>query len=279
MADPRIPKSLAAAIPAADVWVEFNTQWLLYSTPWVEAMNNGRTRYLFLGGMDSEQIKRCIADLDMEAQADFQNTIVALTRKAKTTRITAVGGTDISFENDPKRPILNELGAWTPGAHFLIGQMGWAPIEHTINGKIVFDGSFSGGGEAELGVLTSPIELTVEKGVIVDVQGGKEAQFVKKWLASFHDPRMYNMAHISYGFNPGSQLRGLCTEDERVWGSTEWGIGYQGPMFEGAFGDAPTHADGICLQSSIYLDGEQITDEGKVIHPLLAPIAARIGKS
>ena len=120
----------------------------------------------------------------------------------------------------------------------MTGQIGWAPIEDTINGTIVFDGSFSGGGEAELGVLKTPVRLTVEKGVIKDVQGGAEAKFIAKWLASFNDERMYQMAHISYGFNPGSG-DGLCTEDERVWGCTEWGIGYQVPCSKGLWETHP----------------------------------------
>ncbi len=278
VADARMSESLKAAIPAADVWIEFNNQWLLYSTAWKEAMDNGRTRYLFLGGLDKEQVTRCIANLNMDLQSQFQNKMVELTAKAKKMRITSPGGTDVSFENDQSRPILNELGAATPGAHFLIGQMGWAPIENTINGTIVFDGSFSGGGEAELGVLSSPIELTVKEGRIVDIKGKEEAKLVAKWLAAFNDPRMYHMAHISYGFNPGSKLCGLCTEDERVWGSTEWGIGYQGPMFEGGLGDAATHADGICLNSTIWIGDEKLTENGKVVHPELAPIARKMGK-
>lgn len=278
VAESRMADGLKAAIPESDVWVEFNTQWLLYSSPWTTAMLNGRTRYLFLGGLDSEQVLRCISNLDMGLQADFQNTLVALTAKANHMRITTPAGTDVEFDNDHSRPILNELDAATPGAHFLTGQMGWAPVEESINGTIVFDGSFSGGGEAELGVLKAPVRLNIEKGVITDVQGGLEAKFITKWLAAFNDERMYRLAHISYGFNPGSKLNGLCTEDERVWGCTEWGIGYQGPMFGGSLGDAPTHADGICLHSTIIADGVKLTDAGKVVHPELEPIARKIGK-
>ncbi|HWR62304.1 MAG TPA: leucyl aminopeptidase [Clostridia bacterium] len=278
VADKRMSESLKVAITSADVWIEFNNQWLLYSTPWTEAMGNGRTRYLFLGGLNAAQITRCIANLNMDLQSQFQNKVVELTAKAKKMRITSPGGTDVSFENDQSRPILNELGAATPGAHFLIGQMGWAPVEHSIKGTIVFDGSFSGGGEAELGVLSNPIELTVQAGKIVDIQGKEEAKLVAKWLAAFEDKRMYNMAHISYGFNPGAKLCGLCTEDERVWGSTEWGIGYQGPMFAGGIGDAATHADGICLNSTIWLEDEKLTDNGKVVHPELVSIVRQMGK-
>jgi len=152
VADPQLPESLKKAIPAADVWVEFNNQWLLYSTPWIEAMANNRTRYLFLGGLDPERITRCIARLDMNLQEKFQNKVVELTKKTKKMRITTPAGTDVSFENVPDRPITNELRADIPGPHFLVGQIGWAPREESINGVIVYDGSFSGGGEADMGI-------------------------------------------------------------------------------------------------------------------------------
>jgi 2,5-dihydroxypyridine 5,6-dioxygenase len=278
-AESRMSTSLKAAIPASDVWIEFNNQWLLYSKPWVEALSNNRTRYIVFGSLSREQITRCIANIDIETQREFQREFTSLVGSATKMRITAPAGTDIYFEIDPNRPIANEMcEASTPGAYFLIGQIGWAPIEHTINGKIVFDGSFSGGGDAELGILKHPIELTIEKGKIVKVDGKDEARFVERWLASFDTPQMYNLAHISCGFNPGAKLCGMCTEDERVWGATEWGIGYQGPFFKGNHGDAPTHADGICLNSTIWIDDEKITEDGKVVHPRLVPIAKKLGK-
>lgn len=278
VADPQLPESLKAAIPAADVWVEFNNQWLLYSSAWIDAMNNGRTRYLFLGGLDPERITRCIARLDMDLQTKFQNKVVELTHKAKKMRITTPAGTDVSFDNVAKRPITNELRADIPGPHFLVGQIGWAPLEESIEGLIVFDGSFSGGGEADLGILDNPIELVIRKGRIEEIKGGEEAKIMKNWLKKLGDPNMYNLAHVCYGFNPGAILTGLCTEDERVWGSTEWGNGYQGPMFEASLPEAVSHADGICLNSTVELDGELLTDEGKVVHPELVDIAKAMGK-
>ena len=278
VADPQLPESLKKGIPAADVWIEFNNQWLLYSTPWIEAMSNGRTRYLFLGGLDPERITRCIAKLDMDLQEKFQNKVVELTHKAKKMRVTTPAGTDITFENVAERPITNEIRADVPGPHFLVGQIGWAPKEESINGIIVFDGSFSGGGEADLGILAHPIELVIKQGRIVEVNGQEEAKILRNWLKKLDDPNMYNLAHICYGFNPGAVLTGLCTEDERVWGSTEWGNGYQGPMFEGSLGDAISHADGICLNSTVLLDDELLTKEGKVVHPELVEIAKAIGK-
>ena len=118
----------------------------------------------------------------------------------------------------------------------------------------------------------------MKEGVCVDITGGKEAKFLKEWFAKLQDPLMYHAAHVCYGFNPGAKLSGLCTEDERVWGSTEWGFGYQGPFFKAKGINAKTHVDGICLNSSLWLDGEQIMDEGRLVHPKLADLAIKIGK-
>jgi 2,5-dihydroxypyridine 5,6-dioxygenase len=63
-------------------------------------------------------------------------------------------------------------------------------------------------------------------------------------------------------------------EDERVWGATQWGFGYVSPADVPPDGiPAKSHTDGICLNSSVWLDGVQILDNGKVIHPDLKLLA------
>ncbi len=277
--DPFLPDGLKAAIPNTDVWIEYNYQWLLYSQPWEATLTEAkRVRYLFLGGLNEEQIIRTIGKVDLALQEKLQNLIVEKTSKTKQMRITTPAGTDISFTNSPDRPIGNEGWARTPGAHFLLGQIGWAPIEESINGTIVFDGSFSGGGEADLGVLRYPVSFKIKNGKWVEIDGKEEADFLREWFTKLGDPNMHNVAHVCYGFNPGARLSGLCTEDERVWGSTEWGFGYQGPFFKGKAGTAITHVDGICLRSSVWLDGKQILDEGIFVDSELAALAHKIGK-
>jgi leucyl aminopeptidase (aminopeptidase T) len=91
---------------------------------------------------------------------------------------------------------------------------------------------------------------------------------------------MLRIAHVCYGVNPGAKLTGNIVEDERVWGGTEWGIGYVGQMLTGGEPiPAPSHTDGICLNTSVWLDGKQIFDKGMVVHPELAKLAKKLGKS
>lgn len=277
-ADPMLPlKSLTATLKEADAWVEFNAKWLLYSTPWdVAIKENKKLRYLCLVEMDTDMMIRCIGRVNFPVLKEFQEKVAEMTRKAKKMRITTPAGTDVSFEMDPKNPVNVEVGyADTPGPHFLAGQIAWTPKVGSVNGTIVFDGSL-----VPLGLLKEPVKLHVEKDKITKIEGGKEAIEFEAWLKSFNDPNMFLMAHVCYGFHPNAKLTGVCLEDERIWGCTEWGIGNVGPMLLPPNGrPAASHTDGICLNSSVWLDNVQITDKGKVIHPELVKLAKKLGKA
>lgn len=276
---PYLPDPLIACADQTDVWIELNDQWLLYSPLWDKAVTNGRTRQIMLGGLGIERIVRNIGLIDMETQIKFQDKLTELTKNAKNVRITNKAGTDVTFENDPNRNVNNEIDYSTPGAHFLLGQIGWAPKEDTIQGRITFDGALSGGGDLELGVLSEPITYVVENGRIVAFEGGKLAKRVEDYFASLNDPNMYIAAHVCYGCSPNAKLEGVTTEDERVWGSTEWGFGHQGSNYSGGEPRvAKSHVDGISLECSVWLDDEKILEDGKYIQPELAELAKILGK-
>jgi len=262
--------ALVGALKGADAWVEFNNQWLLYSTTYDIAMKeNKKLRYLCLVGMNADMMVRCIGRINYPALGKFLEKITDLTKKAKKVHMTTPAGGDIRFDNDPAGRIGYSLGkADTPGAHMMAGQIGWAPINESINGKIVFDGSVV----PPIGLVKEPVELTVEGGHVVKIEGGKDAVAFENWLKGFNDPNMLRIAHVCYGFNPGAKLTGDIVEDERVWGCTEWGLG----NFPGR--PAASHTDGICLNTSVWLDGEQILDQGKSVHPELAELAKQLGK-
>jgi leucyl aminopeptidase (aminopeptidase T) len=280
-ADPMLPvDALTAALREADAWVEFNNEWLLYSTPYETMTKEGcfdkRLRHLCLVGMNVDMMVRVIGRVDLQTLGAFQEKLVEMTKAANHVRMTTPAGEDIEFDNDPKRPMICEVGyADTPGSHMLSGQIGWAPKFETINGTIVFDGSLV----PPIGLLKEPVKLHVEKGKIVKVEGGKDAATFESWLKSFEDPGMFRIAHVCYACNPGAKLTGNIVEDERVWGCTEWGVGYVGAMLAPPEGiPAPSHTDGICQDTSTWLDGEQVWAKGIVVHPELKELAKKLGK-
>jgi len=275
-ADSSLPlEPLTAALKATDAWAEFNNKYLLYSTPFETAMReNKRLRYMNLSGMNVDMLVRTIGRVDTKSLGEFQNKLAGLLRAARKIRLTSPVGEDIEMQLDPKAPVVNDVGfADTPGPHFLSGQL-TAGFSSVIEGVIVFDGSVV----PPIGLVKEPVRLHVKNGRVERIEGGKDALALDGWLKSFNDPNMFRVAHLSFGLNPGAKLTGNIVEDERVWGCTEWGLGYVGPDLtsDGKPIPAPSHTDGTCLNTSVWLDQEQIFDKGKVVQRELADLARKL---
>lgn len=256
--------ALSHLVKRSDIWIELNSNWLLYSKVYEDALEFNRTRYICLVGMNREIADRCIGSVDIEATLRFQEALSNLTRNTKEMSYTTPNGTDVSFKNDPNRPVIAEGDVKDPGEYMLIGQVDWAPIESSINGTIVFDGSVNP--PYELGKIKEPIKLDVSKGQVVDIRGGKEAEIYSNWLKGLNDDNMYRFAHISYGCNTGAKLSGNVVEDERLFGILEWGLGNQADSFLGENFKAISHSDGLTLNPTLYGDGELFIKSGKFVH-------------
>ncbi|WP_312647315.1 aminopeptidase [Aminipila sp.] len=270
-ADPDLPlEALTGALLSTDVWIEFNHQWLLYSTPFEIAMEkNPKLRYMCLVDFSKELLIRTVGKVETPALQIFMTNFTKRHEQAKKMHVTTPAGTDVSFDLDSNHRVCNDCGnATKPGMHMLTGQINVVPKFGTINGKIVFDGTIT----PPFGKIPSqPVVLTIKDSKIVKLEGGPEAAEYEKFLKSFNDEGMLKMAHIAYGFNPGAKLTGNVVEDERVWGCTEWGIGYVSPIDAAPDGqDAKSHTDGICLNSTVWLDDKLIMKEGQIVDSELA---------
>jgi len=275
-ADPKLPiKPLTAAVSNCDVWIEFNQKWLLYSTPYQRAISaNKKLRYMCLVEFTEPVFIRTMCDIDTEKLTLFMNKVAEMNRNAKEIHMTTPAGTDVTFMTDDRHVVSVDAGdASKHGVYMMMGQLNVVPRYGTVNGTIVFDGTVTPplGHSPDL-----PIRLTIHNSIIETIEGGSDAIAYEKWLRSFNDSGMLKMAHVAYGFNPGAQLSGNVVEDERVWGATEWGIGYVSPTVGGPEGQpASSHTDGICLDTSVWLDGVQIMDKGKMTDPDLESMYER----
>jgi len=278
-ADPMLPEALGAALSKADAWVEYNNQWIFYSATYEKVMEaNKKIRHCCYVGMNVDMMVRVIGRVDLPALDKYMTRLQSLTKAAKHVRMTTPAGGDIEFDNDPNRIYTKSVGyADTPGESFMLGgQIGWAPIHETISGIIAFDGSIN----PPLGLVKEPVKLHVKAGKIEKIEGAADARAYEAWLKSFNHPGMLRVVHVCYGCNPGAKLTGDVVEDERIWGCTEWGIGYLGTLLTGGKPiDAPSHSDGICLNTSVWLDGKQIWDKGKAVDSKLAELAKKLGKA
>jgi len=268
------PKPMAAAMRASDAIVEFARTYLITTRAFQRALDAG-ARHLCLTGMDGDMMIRCIGNVSLPALKRFGGALVRLTERAKEVRVTSEAGTDLRFRMG-KRPVFLDTGeCTTPGRDsYLGGQVSWAALEPTIEGALVLDGT--AWPPDDLAPLKEPVRLTIHRGRVADVEGGESARILEDWLRHFRDPRMYNVAHFCFGFNPGAQITGRILEDERAFGAFVTGLGSQQKSFKGRLTLAKSHVDGVALRPTVRFDGVVIERDGTFIHPKLSPLQVEL---
>ena len=66
-------------------------------------------------------------------------------------------------------------------------------------------------------------------------------------------------------------------EDERIFGSVEWGLGSQGKSLGGAYWDAAAHTDGIVLNPTVYYDGKVFEKDGVFLDETAREFCRKLG--
>ncbi len=269
------PKPLAAAMLESDVLIELSWKYLIHTEALLRAQQNG-ARYACLTMMTRGIMERCIGNAQHYAKiVELGERLTGMLDEAREMRITSPAGTDLvcniegSLIDHASRP------ARKPGQQtYPAGQVSWYPHAESIRGTLVFDGAMWP--PEDLGLLQQAVSLTVRDGVVTAISGKEEADRVRRWFESFGNPHTYELAHISYGVNPGARLSGNILEDERILGGVEVGIGAQPPqlgIFEVPLDEATRgHTDGVMLRPTVFLDGTAIEQDGVFSHPDLVEI-------
>lgn len=278
MVDDFLPSEcIKAALAKADAWIEFNWMYILYSDISISSFKaNNKLRELVLPCMDEDVFIRMFAKTEFEPLKAFMEAVTAKTLAAREIRLTSKLGMDVTFKNVPGWPISCDTGhALTPGIHQLAGQIGWECDFDSVNGVIVFDGSLV----PQIGIVDEPVKVHMKDGEIIKIEGGAKAREWERFLKDFNDPQMFRVSHVCYGFHPGAKMAGFLGEDERVWGCTQWGFGSIGPCPKYPDGLlAASHTDGVSLNTTVYLDGTMIMENGKMVDPELKELAKAVGK-
>jgi 2,5-dihydroxypyridine 5,6-dioxygenase len=200
----------------------------------------------------------------------------AMKEKARTLRFTSAAGTDITYHLG-QYPVISEYGYTDePGRwdHFPSGFAFTQGNDGGIEGSVVLQP-----GDvlcAFKKYVESPIRLRVEKGMVVEVAGeGLDADLVRSYIESFHDPRAYAISHIGWGLNEKARwyqfavTRDLASEHVMnalsFYGNVLFSLG---PNLEvGGSNDTACHLYLPMRRCSLWLDDVQVLRDGDVIHP------------
>ena len=133
-----------------------------------------------------------------------------------------------------------------------------SPTEGSSEGVIVGDVRLMGYGT----INEEPVTIEVKSGEVVNVSGGKAADYLKETLKAFKDRSAYNLAEFAVGLNPASRAYATNLEDLGKLGFGHHGIGSNYAI--GGSIAAPCHIDIIYAEASLYIDGKLILDRGEL---------------
>ena len=182
------PKSLELGMDACDVFVGMTTASgaAIYNNHLKELINQKKLREVSICLRSIDNFTRGGALADYEAVYADGEKLQAIWRGHKMAHITTPAGTDLYMEMNQMEPIIECGIARKPGdaMAWSDGEVSLGPVIDTTHGKLVIDGPI-----CYYGCPTTPVELRIEKGRIVEVVGGdpKICKEIRRQIAEVKD--------------------------------------------------------------------------------------------
>ena len=172
------PKSLELGMDACDVFVGMTTASgaAIYNNHLKELINQKKLREVSICLRSIDNFTRGGALADYEAVYADGEKLQAIWRGHKMAHITTPAGTDLYMEMNQMEPIIECGIARNPGdaMAWSDGEVSLGPVIDTTHGKLVIDGPI-----CYYGCPTTPVELRIEQGRIVEVVGGVKKSAVR----------------------------------------------------------------------------------------------------
>jgi len=250
------PRAVAAAMAAADVVLAPTIQSLSHTAARKAASDAG-VRIGTLPGVTEEMLTRLMTgDLD-EIRRRGWAVVTALNRGSEA-RITCRHGSDLRIGLQGRMGIVDagELGNKGAFGNLPCGEGFIAPVEGTTEGTLVVDGSI-----ASVGLLDTPVSLTVREGNLVEATGNDGGKLMELLIAHGEDGT--NVAELGIGTNEEAILTGNILEDEKILGTCHVAFGASAAI--GGTVQVPVHLDCVVLEPTVEVDGETIVRGGDLL--------------
>lgn len=205
------------------------------------------------------------AGADYDAMSVVGRKIADIFTRGRDIHVTCPNGTDLkaSIEGRPGRSITGFPMEMHPGSGggcaFPDGEAHICPVEGTGEGTVVFDLTAH-----SVGAIKEPLRLTVEKGMVTRIEGGREAETWRQILDTHGDANSYNCpAEIAIGLNPKVTPMGSMRTDKKMYGTSHIGIGDTVAL--GGTCRAKLRLEGVIRKPEITVDGQMLTRGGKIL--------------
>lgn len=252
------PREVSAALSACDVALLVTTMSLTHTHARMEATAKG-VRIASMPGLTEDMMTVGAMTANYQEVSELSWKLTRLMENTKMVEITTDKGTNLRMSLEGRKPglppddgLYREKGRW---GNLPAGEVYIAPVEESVEGVAVIDGSMS-----PMGLLSEPIRLTIRRGRVVEIQGGKEAQALSNFLENLGDPNAYVVGELGIGTNHKARVTGNILEDEKAFRTVHIALGMNVDM--GGVIESKTHNDGIICNPTVKFDGTIIMDKG-----------------
>lgn len=216
-------------------------------------------------GISIDTFCRAVA-IDYRLMRSRARDLSAILDKADGVRVSSSSGTDIYIPLQGRKAYVDDGDFSTPGkgGNIPAGEVFISPVLRSAEGTIVFDGSIADiAGDI---LINNPISCTIAGGYVMECSGAEEAErlemalrhgmdmaatLTKKGMGPEEALRYaVNARHLGefgIGLNTEAVITGKMLEDEKVYGTCHFAIGYNYDE------DAPAmiHLDGLVKSPTI----------------------------
>lgn len=255
------PGNVAEAIAGADVVFGLTAMSMAHSAARLAATDNG-ARYLSLPDYSLALLAARSLRAPFRALTAVSEAIAAVFT-AGDRAVLQTGGGRGRLELVLTGRTGNAAPGWCAGPGTLASppdaEANVAVVEHASEGTLVVDGSVP---HPRLGVLDSPLVLTVRGGMVVAVEGDR-ADVLEALLDAPGDPAARIVAELGVGLNAEAELTGRMLEDEGAAGTAHVGIGANATV--GGTNQVASHIDHVVRRPTLSVDGVTILQDGRLI--------------
>lgn len=252
------------ALKQADLVIDL--MFLLFSREQLEIQEAGARMLLCIEPVDN--LLRLFPTRDQRRRVETSEELIA---NASTMRFTNAAGSDVVYQRG-SYGVMTEYGFTDiPGRwdHWPAAFLFTSGNDDGVDGKVVVD-------RGDIIItpfkkyVQDPVEITIERGSVVDIRGGLDAELLRDYIADFDDEKAYGISHIGWGCNEKARWSGLQNDGRSIGMESRAFYGNvlfsTGPNTElGGSNDTACHIDIPMRNCSMYLDDEPVLIGGEFV--------------
>jgi len=256
-------RPVARAMQEADVVIAMTHGSFMHTRARREACSAG-VKYATLGATTKEYLARLdLTAADLEEVRMLTGKIAERLTTASSAHLTTRAGTDLRMSLKERKGIpvvpFGKRGSFCIVPDY--AEAACPPIEDSVDGIVVVDGSMVGAHEIE-GIVETPFSIEFEKGRITKISEGKDAGKLKSFLDTIEDvARNFAELGVNSNHKMPKKLVGRRT-DNAIAGHVHLGLGRNDHIGGNLRGDP--HLDVMVTNATLLLDGVPIIKDGAV---------------